>query len=229
MLSSLCLLKHQRYEEISSVWVFFLLQGILAGQLGFSSVLFILIPYSLKIKGILVNLLFPEHCGKQKTDIIAISTKASYSNGFQHRNLNFHELTYSSNNLKKPGPCSLIYRNSTWTCICICKNVKNLFTHGFSVRHKVHLSETRFHLIVWIHELNGSLKHLKKQMSRLNFKEGVSDLIQISSFHLVLLTLILKKDIQDSWCAVYVCISWNVSLLSLYRETSVLQATQKKS
>lgn len=60
----------------------FLLQGILAGQLGFSSVLFILIPYFLKFKVILVNLLFPEHCGKQTTDIVVISTKAIYSNGF---------------------------------------------------------------------------------------------------------------------------------------------------
>lgn len=57
----------------------FLLQGILAGHLGFCSVLFILIPYSLNFKGILVKLLLPEHCGKQA---VAISSKGFCLNGF---------------------------------------------------------------------------------------------------------------------------------------------------
>lgn len=62
----------------------FLLQGVLAGHLGFCSVLFILILYSLNFKGILVNLLLPEHCGKQTTDIVAISSEGLYLNGFYH-------------------------------------------------------------------------------------------------------------------------------------------------
>lgn len=59
----------------------FLLQGILAGHLGFCSVLFILIPYSLKFKGILVNLRLPEHCAKQAADNVAIFSKGLYLNG----------------------------------------------------------------------------------------------------------------------------------------------------
>lgn len=125
----------------------FLLQGILARQLGFSSVLFILIPYSLKFKGILVNLLFPEHCEKQTTDITAFPTKPSIQMAFSIRGLNFLELTHVSNKIKRLGHCFLICRGSFWTCICICKNANNLFTHSFSVRQKLYVCKTSFHVI----------------------------------------------------------------------------------
>lgn len=63
----------------------FLLQRLLAGHLGFCSVLFILIPDSLKFQDILVNLLLPEYCGKQATENVAISSKGLYLNGSWHQ------------------------------------------------------------------------------------------------------------------------------------------------
>lgn len=125
---------------------------------------------------------------------------------FSIKSLNFFELTRSSHNLRKPEPCSLIYRNNIWTCICICKNANNLFSHGFSHRHK-HLSETRFHLTVWMHVLNGPLKHLLKanahtKLQRRYLRPEPEEQFSFSTHN----TNVNERHImQDSWCAVYAC------------------------